>query len=83
MALAVSPHPSAVPMWGPVTHVSCFSGQAWLRLVASLYTCSGSKLHSLSLRAEGKGQSLGEACEGYYPASSQFPAGSMVSGRTH
>lgn len=47
---------------GLVTHVSSVSRRAWLRPVASLGTCSGPKLHSLSLRAEGKGQSLGEAC---------------------
>lgn len=55
-----------------MSSVSC---RAWLRPVASLGTCSGLKLHSLSLRAEGKGQSPGEACQGCCPAASQSPPG--------
>lgn len=53
-----------------MSSVSC---RAWLRLLASLGTCSGLKRHSLSLRAEGKGQSLGKACRDYSPAVPQSP----------
>ena len=62
---------------GPVTHVSSVSCRAWLRLAASLGMCSGLKWHSLSLRAEGKGQSLGKACRDYSPAVPQPPPGPM------
>lgn len=62
---------------GPVTYVSSVSCWAWLRPAASLGMCSGRKLYSLSLRAEGKGQSLGEACQGCYPTSLQPPQGPL------
>lgn len=49
------PPPQLSPRAGPATHVSSVSCRDWLRLVASLGTCSGPKLHWLSLRAEGPG----------------------------
>ena len=61
-ALTGSPHPSPAPVGGPMTHVSAVSFRDWFRPAASLGTCSDPKLHWLSLRAEGKGQSPGEAC---------------------
>lgn len=71
-----APAPPPLPWMGPATHVRAVSFRAWFRPVASLDTCSGPKLHWLSLRAEGKGQSPDEACWGSWgccPASSHLP----------